>query len=274
MLVGINRVPRVLALTAALLLPAPLLFASPPRSTSEDALARPEFDKELSIDAKGLGIVSAFRILARSLDVPFIIDFEPEASLTVNLTAKNMVSRGILASLASSYGLEYVSAPEGILVRRTGFPSAAKPVKVGAWPVRPGPVFEFELLIRGAAGQTIASPKIWTQLGVVASLKQGLEGVRHEVPVFDRKRNIVEPESKGYFELAFSVTRESADGLDMIVEFIVSKAVSKNSYSEEHVITEPHVGMRETVLAKSADGVEFVLKRWSKAASPQPEPES
>jgi hypothetical protein len=76
----------------------------------------------------------------------------------------------------------------------------------------------------------------------------------------------VEPHYIGGVELRFAIRREYADALDLNVELVVSKALSGESYSEERTVRQPHAGAGETLLARSAEGYEFVLARWSRVA--------
>ena len=103
-----RRLRRLTAIVASALL-AVAFSASRSHAaatSTEDALARAEFDKELTLDIKNAPVVGAFRLLSMETSVPFVVDFEDDPGLRVTFRAQNMVARGVLASVASAYGLE------------------------------------------------------------------------------------------------------------------------------------------------------------------------
>ncbi len=239
-----------------------------PATGTGDPLARPEFDREVSVDMKDAKMADVFRFFAGLTQVPFVLEFDREQSPTVTFKATNMVSRGILASLASSYGLVYSSTDEGIIVRRRDAPPSAERLTVGAWPSRPGPRYRLEVLVRDGTGQVVHRSSIAPQLGVVGELRLGLKG--REVTVLDRKRSVAEPRYVDGIELAVCVRRDNGGALDLLMEMVTTQALSDARYVEDHAVALRTVGSGETLLFKTADGHEIVLTGWSRVVDGEP----
>jgi hypothetical protein len=235
---------------------------------TEDALARAEFDRELSLDMKDMGIVQAFRVLSKVTSVPFVIDFEDDPSLRVTFKAENMVSRGVLASLASTYGLAFSDSDEGLVVRRPGFPSATKKATLGAWPVRPdSAAYRLEFVIQKPEGGTDFSGAFNLRKGMVGRVTIDARG-NGGVEVSDRARGIAEPRYSGGVELRVSVLGESTGGLDLLTEFVTSRPLTNDSYAEDHLVRNLRGLPGETVLAQTAAGGQVLLTRWTKLSKP------
>jgi len=248
--------------TVALLLILTVGMASAGVASADDPLARPEFDKEVSVDMRDASVVAVFRLLSQVTSVPFVLDFDADPGLKLTFKAENMVCRGILASLAAAHDLEFFSTDEGVVVRRRGLPPAAKRVTVGAWPAKPGPRYRLEFLVRDSDGRVLYQPRISTQMGVVGQLKLGLNG--REVTVLDRSRGIAEPRYVGGIELAICIKRDSGIGLDLLLEVVNTQPRDEGSYTEDHSVARRTVAPGQTSLFKTADGHEIVLSAWSR----------
>ncbi len=256
-------------LRAAPLAISALLLTSPPAASGsslapvEGPLARAEFDKELSLDVKNVDMVTAFRSLARATGVPFVIDFENDPTLRVTFKAENMVSRGILASLASSYGLEFSASDDGIVVRRPGAPSAAHATTLGAWPARSAsPSYRLAFIVRGPDAQTKFSAALTLKKNIVGKVRvnaNGQGGVEVTEP-----RGIAAPSYAGGFELRVAVEGEADGALGLLTELVTSRPLTRESYAEDHTVRNRRVAPGETLLARTPDGHEVVLSDWTK----------
>jgi len=258
---------RSVSLCSALLLLATSPAATTVRSaTSGDPLSRVEFDKELSVNVKDAGIIDVFRVIAQLTQVPFVLDFENDPALNLTFQAKNMVCRGILASLANASGFEFFSTEEGVVVRRRGYPPAVKRITVGAWPPRrgSGPLYELNFRVVDSDRRVVFRRRISMEMGVVGQLKLGLKG--HEVRVLDRDRSIAEPRYIGGLELAICIKRDTGAGLDLLLEVISSRPIDDASYTEEHSVVQRTVAAGESLLFKTGDGHQVLLADWSRPA--------
>jgi hypothetical protein len=257
----------VLMSLAFLLLAIPAVLNATTK-TSEDALARAEFDRELSLDMKDLGVIQAFRVLSKVTSVPFVIDFEDDPTLRVTFKAENMVSRAVLASLASTYGLTFSDSVQSLVVRRPGFPPAATGTSVGASPDRTnGAAYRLEFALRKPGGGRNFSGAFNLKKGMVGRLTLDAKG-NGGLEVSDRARTIAEAQYSGGLELRVSVQGESNSGLDLLTELVTSRPLTTESYAEDHLIRNLRGLAGEIVLAQTATGAQLVLTRWTRLTAP------
>jgi hypothetical protein len=249
----------LLALVGALSAASP---DAPAAVGASDPLTRPEFDGEVSIDFKEANVVDVFRLFARVTKVPFILDFEEDPVLLLTLKARNMSTRAILASLASTYGLAYSMSNEGVVVRRVGGASAANPITVGAWPQEAGAPYQLSLRILDASGRVLSTPRVKARVNQVAEIKQGLEN-DGEALVFDGERGLAEPRYLAGIEIHICLKGENPDGLELLCELVTSRVPEPNRYVQEHRVATKVIGKRETVLFRTEDGHEIAVVEWS-----------
>lgn len=220
-------------------------------AVSVDPLARPEFDNELTFELRRVDTTELFRRLARASDVPFVLDFDRDPELMGSFNVKNMSVRAILASLAGEKGFEYSSTEQGLIVRRVGMPRAAEPLIVGAWP---GRQYELQLAVYKVLGtekKLLSSPRVTTRVKQVAEVKQGVVAKSAQGARSDAK-----------FQIRILPLGETADGVELEMEFIASRALSDTRYIDDHRSAKMTVGKEETVLFTSEDGYEFALTEW------------
>jgi len=231
-------------------------------SVASDALARSEFDVELTIRFEKTDIVGAFRLLASVTRIPFVLDFPNDPALSLSLDAKDMSVRAILTSLAETYGLEYAMGGEGLIVHRKGTKSATSPITLGAWPVHAGSLYDLSLSIRDARGNEVSSPRVVAQINQRMQFKQGIHGDA-EVLVIDEERGIAEPVFLPRIVLNIFPRRESDAGLEVLMEVVTSRVLSANRYVEEHSTVERTLPRGETLLFRTEEGYEITLLDWS-----------
>jgi hypothetical protein len=262
--------------------------ASADSATSQrgDPLAVAQLEgSEVTLKIEDVDVVQLFRALARLGAVPFVLDFEVDPALKVSFKAQNMTLRTTLQSLADTYGLEYGTSEAGIVVRRRGMAPATKPITVGAWPSKPGPLYRLEIEARDPSGAVVRSAysvssrlspgtphqasghcSIILPAQSLGTLKQGLPK-GHDVMTFDRERLIAEPRFVGVIELRFCIKKETSAGLELLFEVVTERPLGDARYEEEHTVVSKTVGPGETLLFETQDGYQLVLKRWAREPS-------
>jgi hypothetical protein len=257
--------PAFLAHAAAVFL-LPGAFAGPEDASRHgDPLAVGKLEEaRASLQFEDAEVFDILRLLARMGEVPFILDFEADPTLRVTFKSEQMSLRTILRSLADTYGLEYEASDAGIVVRRRGAPRARKPITVGAWPPRPGPLYRLELETRDPSGAAMGSPSLVMPAQSLGTLKQGLVTGR-EVATFDRERLIAEPRYVGIIQLNFCIRKETGAGLDLLLEIVTERPLGEARYAEEHAVVTKTAGPGTTLLFATEDGYQIVLKGWSRA---------
>jgi hypothetical protein len=245
-----HRLFESLTIVAVLAAAVSIGGAAPAPAANADPLARPEFDNELTFELRRVDTTELFGRLARASDVPFVLDFERDPDLMGSFNVKNMSVRAILASLAGGNGFEYAASEQGLVVRRVGFPRAAEPRLVGAWP---GVQYELQFTVWKSSGgerKLLSSPRVTTQVNQLAELKQGIAS---KTPRGPRNAMLV---------AKIRPTGESANGVDLDMEFVSTRPVDDARYIDEHHFAKMTVGRTETALFKTEDGVELLLKDW------------
>jgi len=241
--------------------------------TTSSALARAEFNREITVQMKDADIVDTFRMLARATDVPFILELENDPSLRVTLSARNTPIRMVLASIEQTHGVEYVASEEGILVRRAGLAPTTERITLGAWPPTAGRAYQLDLLVRDKTARVLYQPRLVVRQGVVGEAKLSLPGPN--VTVLDHRRSLAEPRHVNGFEVNICANGETDAGLDLLMEVVTVRAISSNRYIEEHTVLTHTVGEDhgETVLFREKGGHELVLTGWKRRASSGGRPE-
>jgi hypothetical protein len=229
----------------------------------DDPLARPEFDQEISLQLDGQEVATVFRTIARLVQVRFLLEFERDPSLRVNLSAENMVCRGILESLASSYDLEYSASAQGLVVRRRGVPPSA-PTAVGP---RPDFTYWFELAVRDPSGRNESFPRLRHQPGSGEPMAFSLTGRPDTtVPGIHPRFGTIERRSVGAFELTLIVKTDAGNSLELAAELVTHRNLGDRRYVATHAITTATVGASEQVLFRTEEGMEIVLTAWGRSA--------
>ncbi len=260
-----SRLPVGLAFASILFL-ASSAFADPGASPRSDPLAVGKLEsEEVTLHFEDMNIAVLFRAIARVGQVPFILDFENDPTLKVSFKAEHMSLRTILQSLADAYGLEYEASDAGIVVRRRGAPGVATPGVVGAWPPKPGPLYELALETRDAQGEVVASPSTVVTTQTVWSYTQATKRMS-EVTAFDQQLLIAAPRFVGSIRLNLCVKRETSAGLELLLEVVTERPLGNTRYAEEHTVVSKTAGPGETLLFKTEDGHQIVLKRWAREA--------
>ena len=235
-----------------------LCLSAAPAVPADDALVRPELDKEIALEMKDADVVDVFRHIAATTGVPFSLEFESDPSLTVSFSAKNMSVRAVLSSIAHTYELKYVRAGNQIAVQPTGAKPAprpaARPVKVTAEAKDRPPVYEHKFEVRLVGGRVLSTPQVSTHLNHVAEIRQGIER-SNGTPVF----------------ATFKVTPKAdlGNSLELFIDGSVQTEVSPKRTHTEQIVDTKVVGRDGAVLFTS-EGVEFVLSNWALAPEPLP----
>ena len=97
----------------------------------------------------------------------------------------------------------------------------------------------------------------------LATFEQGLATGR-KVIAFDRERLIAEPRFVGIIQLNFCIEKETDAGLELLLEVVTERPLGEARYAEEHGVTTKTVGRGATVLYKTEDGYQIVLKGRSR----------
>lgn len=239
--------------------------------TAQDALARASFDAEISVDMKQADVVDVFRLVAKVSGVPFVLEFATDPPLRVSLRAENMVLRGVLASLASSYDLSYEARDEGIAVRRRGQATPSESLRLGEWPPEPGVPVSLEFELRDGAGAVVSRPRIKVQLGLVGVVRMGLRGDT-SVTGLDRERAILDREYVAGLELAVCPRSLGVDGLELLVEIITREVEDESGYVARHrtASLRAREGAQGLLVAETPDGHSLELVSWSRSGAAVP----
>jgi hypothetical protein len=249
------------------LLSAALQVTATPEVQSPLTLGKLETSR-LTAQLQDAEVRDVFQILSRLGEVPFVLAFNPDPSLKMALKAENMPTSAVLASLRETYGFQYESTPQGIVVTRSGEPAVANPVVIGVWPPRPGPTYQLQLEIRNPDGTVLANPMMTVAMRVAAVIKFGSPQVRR-VTTFDRERLIGEPRAVGTDEIHFCVNRETTAGLELFVEAVAERPVNRARFTADHMFAVKVVGLEEATLFRTEDGRAFILKGWTRQDSRQ-----
>jgi hypothetical protein len=205
-----------------------------------DPLARPEFDRDITLTMRGETVVRVYDALASFAHVPFILAFdENDPGLKVTFKAENMGVRAILGSLAKTYGLEYASADTAILVTRKGQPPTEKRKMVGPWQP-PTPQYRFDYVLRNKEGLVFSKPWVSTGLNQEVTMKQGVQILP------DFKESIM--------QVDLVPQKETPAGLELGVKWSLQEGTTK--------VAAPG---GETLLFTTPQGVQ-VLVAWRKVA--------
>src|SRR5215471_12551487 len=153
-----------------------VLPAAAAQAASQDPLARREFDQDITLSMSGAPVVRIYDALASLVRVPFVLAFdEDDPSLKVSFKAKNMEVRGVLASLARTYSLEYAWVDGSVLVTRKGQPPTEKRKTVGPWQP-PVPHYRLDFSIRRRDGVVVSTPWVTTGMNQEVTMRQGMQG--------------------------------------------------------------------------------------------------
>jgi hypothetical protein len=221
---------------------------------ADDPLARPEFDQEITLVGKDIDVGKFFMTISRGLGVPITVELEPDPSLKLTMDARHMVCRALFASIASTYGLEYVAGDGGIVVRRRG-----------AAPAPTGPGYRLDMLVRDAKGRVLERPTLSVRGGAVGVLRVGL-GDGRAVTVLDRAHSASGIQHIGGLEIAIGVKGEVAGGLELLTEVIVRRPTGEARYTEDHAFaTRTAAAGGETVLGETTNGDQVALASWRRA---------
>jgi hypothetical protein len=227
---------------------------------ADDSLARSEFDREMSVSMEQANIVDVFRLLADATGVPFILDFPVDPSLTVTFNATNMVSRGILASLASTHGLRYSTTRDGVVVYRQDVPRAIRPTRVGNWREEAAPHYLLEFVFRDSNGRVLARPRISARLGVAEEFRLSVRG--DDVIVLDRSRSAIETRRIGGLTIVVCIKRHTRSGLEIVMEFVTTRPLGKTRFVEDHILTTKTLGPDGGDLLENDEGHQIALVSW------------
>ena len=257
----LRSVAPCVVMIAALAMAA--LPAAAPAS-ADDPLSRPEFRKEISIAMSDMDVAAVFRAIAVATGVPFILDFTPESSLRISIEATNMGCRGILESLSSSYSLEYVDSPTGVVVRRTGAASSDAPSVASPPGAATATRYWFDLYLRGADGRVERFQRSFREGRRVESGVFHLSERDATVPVLNRATAVVEDASVGAFELALGVSRDDGASLTVVAELVERRSLGPRRYEEQHTISSARLSLAETRLFRTAHGDSIVVGAWGR----------
>lgn len=214
-------------------------------SDSADPLARPEFDKEITLRLTGATLVNVFTAVAKIAKVPFVLELQPDPGLKTDFKAERTPIRAVLVTLASSFDLEYSMKPEGVAVRRKGVSPLAGSTVIGTWP---GPQVRVELEVRAADGRVLSTPHITTQMNHACEIKQGMR----------------RDDRRAMLEIVLIPKAETAAGLDLEMTAVESRPVSATRWIEDHRKETFTAGKGETVLFTTDEGVQVVLTGWGR----------
>ncbi len=263
-----HLIPEALAGCLGLVLASSLaLTAWPSFATADtDALQRPEFDREITLRMQDVDIVAVFRAIGGLAHVPFLLELDGDATLRVTLDAINMVCRGILESLANTYGLEYSTADGAVVVRRRGLSSATARIAVGPKPATASVVhYWFDLAVRDRQGSVRPLRRIERPFHVFEPLVFSVTGQPDTmIPTLNPKRGILEPRNVGAFQLTIGVTTDRGDTVELAAELVTRRIVDRTRYLETHVLAMPAASAREQVLFTTDGGYAIVLTAWGR----------
>jgi hypothetical protein len=262
-----RRSPRLERLAPAFLLVPALILPVAVRTAcaNPDPLARPEFHRELSVGMERIDIVAVFRAIAGITGVTFILDFERDPTLKVTLKATNMVCRGILESLASTYGLEYSWSDAGVVVRRRGIASTTGAITVGPPPRPSGPVYWFDLVARDAQGRAQRFLRVERYLGVFEPLIFYVTGHPDvTTPVLNQRRGTIDQRSLGAFELTLGVKSDTGSNVELVAELVTRRRIDDRRFTEMHAVNRTLATPGELLLFGRDDGYELVVTDWGR----------
>jgi hypothetical protein len=235
-----TRSSRAAGLLAVLLAAAPPTRAAA-ASPTPAALERAEFDQPITLAMSDAAMADVFREVALRTGVPFVLYVPADASRTLTFNAKNLSARGLLISLADTYGLAYSPDGNDVVVRRSGSAEGGTALRIG--PNDPVPIVELRLQVLGPKGEILSSPKVITRLNRVAEVQQGLEDYSLEVKVTPLK--------------------VSDGSLELRVATHASQLVSPTRVISDHLVEVKTVVPGPTILFKGEKGHQVVLTDWA-----------
>lgn len=232
--------------------------ATPPDSP----LTRPEFDKEISLHLEAQDVGATLSSIGRLVGVRFLIAFDTDPAIRVNLAAENMVSRGILESLANSYELEYSASGRDVVVRRRSVAAAGGPRAARApatyW-------YEIAARNRGSGGE--AFPRLERQPASGRPLVFSVTGRPDTtIPVVHPRLGTLDPTNVGAFQLALTVKADTGSSLELVAELVTHRNLGERRYAAVHSITTATAADSELVLFRTEEGMEIVLTAWGRSA--------
>lgn len=233
-------------------------------------LSRPEFDRELSVQMQQAPLANVFRALGAMINVRFVLSFDPDPALKIDLKAEHMVCRGILASLAKTHDLEYGASDEAVVVRRRGSAEIATVATSGADRLRSA--YWFVVTARTASGESQTFPRLVCPEDKVTTRRFILRNPDQEVSVLDGQVRAITTRNVGDFQLSIAVSQDSVDQIEVSAELVAFQRHSASRYTEEHLVTTRTLPPTETLLFRSSRGDEVFVTRWGRidgGAAPQ-----